>query len=190
MKKIKNEELLILEKIFQQNKINKMKQMAQEKIEQQKKLHVLLKIIRDLINNYDNLSQLYNDDENKKILFKSLLLRYGIREKEENINYNLIDKFNELKKSINDEKNKKIMNAKKKEIAYELYKNVINEESSEEGGSVISGKKSKAPIFKKLSWCSEDSIIKEKENYENEHNDEEDNDINDVKKEIIFIKEE
>ena len=52
------------------------------------------------------------------------------------------------------------------------------------GGSVISGKKSKAPIFKKLSWCSEDSIIKEKEkeNYENEHNDEEDNDINDVKK--------
>ena len=97
-------------------------------------MHALLKIIRYLINNYDNLSQLYNDDENKKILFKSLLLRYGIREKEENINNNLIDKFNELKKSINEEKNKKIMNAKKKEIAYELYKNVINEESSEEGG--------------------------------------------------------
>ena len=46
----------------------------------------------------------------------------------------------------------------------DMYKNIINEEDSEEGGSSISGRKSKPNnIFKKLSWCSEDSIIKEKE---------------------------
>ena len=200
LKKIKKEELSIIEKIFHDNKINKLRKMAQEKLEQQKKIHILLNIIRDLIKNYDNLSHLYNDDENKKILFKSLLLRYGIREKEENKNKNIIEKYNELKQLINAEKNKMIMNVKKKEIEYDLYKNAI-EEASEEGGSIISGRKSKPYAIKKLSWCSEDSVMKEKEKHQNEYKTSKhkrgsifsrgscDND-DDIKREIIFIEEE
>ena len=84
MKKIKLEEFSIYETIFQDNKKIQAKKKIQEKLEQQKKCLILLKLIRELINNYDNLSQLYNDNEQKKILFKYLLLRYGIREKEEN----------------------------------------------------------------------------------------------------------
>ena len=201
LKKIKNEELSIIDKIFHDNKINKLKKMAQEKLEQQKKIHALLNIIRDLIKNYDNLSHLYNDDENKKILFKSLLLRYGIREKEEDKNKNLIEKYNELKQSIYAEKNKMIMDVKKKEMEYDLYKNAI-EEASEEGGSIISGRKSRPFAIKKLSWCSEDSVMKEKEKHQNDYKTSKhkrgsvfsqasfDNDNDDVKREIIFIEEE
>ena len=201
LKKIKNEELSIIEKIFHDNKINKLKKMAQEKLEQQKKIHALLNIIRDLIKNYVNLSHLYNDDENKKILFKSLLLRYGIREKEEDKNKNLIEKYNELKQSIYAEKNKMIMDVKKKEMEYDLYKNAI-EEASEEGGSIISGRKSRPFAIKKLSWCSEDSVMKEKEKHQNDYKTSKhkrgsifsqasfDNDNDDVKREIIFIEEE
>ena len=191
MKKIKKEEFSIYENIFQDNKKNQAKKKIQEKLEQQKKCLILIKIIRELINNYDNLSQLYNDDENKKILFKSLLLRYGIREKEENKEKNLLEKYNELKQSIKNEKNKKLISAKKKEMEKDMYKNVINEEASEEGGSSISGRKSKPNnIFKKLSWCSEDSIIKEKEFFEknNENIDEENDSAN--SQNILEIKEE
>ena len=48
----------------------------------------------------------------------------------------------------------------------DIYKNVINEEDSEDCKSSLSGKKSKQNILKKLSWCSEDSVIKEKENFD------------------------
>lgn len=170
MKKIKKEELSLLYNILQDNKINQTKKKIQEKIEHQKKVHSLLNLIRELIKNYGNLSQIYNDDEQKKILFKSLLLRYGIREKEEDKNKRLIEKFNELKQSINNEKNQILMNARKKEIENELYKNVINEEESEEGVSSKSGTKSNPNnIFKKFSLCSEDSIINEKEFLENKN---------------------
>ena len=170
MKKIKKEELSLLYHFLQDNKINQTKKKIQEKIEHQKKVHSLLNLIRELIKNYGNLSQIYNDDEQKKILFKSLLLRYGIREKEEDKNKRLIEKFNELKQSINNEKNQILMNARKKEIENELYKNVINEEESEEGVSSKSGTKSNPNnIFKKFSLCSEDSIINEKEFLENKN---------------------
>ena len=181
MKNIKMKEFYILEKLFKENKINQEKKKIKEKLEQQKKFHILIKIIRELIKNYDNLSQLYNGDEHKKILFNSLLVRYGIREKEENKDINLIEKFEKLKQSINVEKNKIIMSAKKREMENDIYKNPINEEDSEEVGSSISGKKSKSNnIFKKLSWCSEDSIIKEKEFFGNniEYIEEEENILN------------
>ena len=110
MKKIKLKEFIIFEKIFyehkntRENKEKEEKRKIKEKLEQQKKVHASLKLIRELIQKYENLSQLYNDDERKKILFKSLLLRYGIREKEENQENNLMNKFNEIKKKIEDEK--------------------------------------------------------------------------------------
>ena len=133
-----------------------------KKLEQQKEIHALLKIIRELVKNYENLSQLYNDNEHKKILFKSLLVRYGIREKEEKKDFNFIDKYNELKRNVDNEKNK----IKKSEVEKDIYKNIINEEDSEESRSSISAKKSKNNILKKLSWCSEDSVIKERLDFE------------------------
>ena len=95
-------------------------------------------------------------------MFKSLLVRYGIREKEEKKDFNFIDKYNELKRNVDNEKNK----IKKSEVEKDIYKNIINEEDSEESRSSISAKKSKNNILKKLSWCSEDSVIKERLGFE------------------------
>ena len=172
-KKIKDKESQIFLKIFYEYKTSpqykalQAKKKVKEKLEQQKKIHALLNILRELIKKYENLSQIYNDDEKKKILFKSLLLRYGIREKEESKENNLLDKFNEIKKELEEEKNKKLIEEKKKEIQGDLYKNVIKEEDDEERSSisehVIKGKNS---LKQKLSWCSDDSIFKEKENFE------------------------
>ena len=162
MKSIKNKEMEVMENIFRDNKKNMLKKSVKKKLEQQKEIHALLKIIRELVKNYENLSQLYNDNEHKKILFKSLLVRYGIREKEEKKDFNFIDKYNELKRNVDNEKNK----IKKSEVEKDIYKNIINEEDSEESRSSISGKKSKNNILKKLSWCSEDSVIKERLDFE------------------------
>ena len=162
MKGIKNKEMEVIENIFRENKKNMLKKSMKKKLEQQKQIHALLKIIRELVKNYENLSQLYNDNEHKKILFKSLLVRYGIREKEEKKDFNFIDKYNDLKRNVDNEK----MKLKKNEVEKDIYKNIINEEDSEESRSSISGRKSKNNILKKLSWCSEDSIIKERLDFE------------------------
>ena len=162
LKAIKNKELFILEKIFHGNKLFQSMKRMQEKLEQQKKCHILLKVVRGLIQNYDNISQIYKDDDNKKILLKALLLRYGIREKEESQNINLVDKFKELQAKININKNK----MKNEEIGKDIFKNVIKEEDSEECGSSYSGLKS-TNYFKKISLGSNDSIIKDKKSFDN-----------------------
>jgi len=170
MKKIKIKESKIFLNIFYEYKnspeykAKEAKRKIQEKLEQQKKVHALLKIIRELIQKYENLSQLYNDDEKKKILFKSLLVRYGIREKEKSKDNNLMDKFKEIQKKIEDEKNKNLNNIKKKEMQNDIYKNIIKEESDEERSSISEKIKRHYSLKKKLSWASEDSIGKEKDN--------------------------
>ena len=176
-KKIKIKEFKIFEKIFYEHKnsseykIKEAKRKIQEKLEQQKKVHALLKIIRELIQKYENLSQIYNEDHKKKLLFKSLLVRYGIREKEESKENNLIDKFKEIKKKIEEEKNNNFMKIKKKEIENEIYKNAIREESDEERSSISERMLKRGYSFKKkLSWASEDSVFKEKENLESNKN--------------------
>ena len=67
-----------------------------------------------------------------------------------------------MKRNADNEKNK----LKKNEVEKDIYKNIINEEDSEESRSSISGRKSKNNILKKLSWCSEDSVIKERLDFE------------------------
>jgi hypothetical protein len=187
LKAIKNKELYILEKIFHGNKLFQSMKKMQEKLEQQKKCHILLKVVRGLIQNYDNISQIYKDDDNKKILLKALLLRYGIREKEESQNINLFDKFKELQAKININKNK----MKKKEIGKDIFKNVIKEEDSEECGSSYSGLKSKPNYFKMVSWGSNDSIIKDKKSLDNtEINNKNSTPEKSYKKEKIILTEE
>ena len=78
---MKKRELSIIEKVFQGNKIFQTMKKMKDKLEQQKKCHILLKVVRELIQKFENISQIYKEDDNKKLLLKALLLRYGIREK-------------------------------------------------------------------------------------------------------------
>ena len=182
-KKVKTKEFSILYKIFYEHKNSPQykallaKKKLKEKMEQQKQVHSLLNLIRELIKKYENLSQIYNEDEKKKILFKSLLLRYGIREKEESKENNLMDKFNEIKNKLEEEKKINLMKEKKKEIQEELYKNIIREEDDEERSSVSDHNylKRKSSIRNRLSWCSDDSMAKEKENLESKSNNDDGN---------------
>ena len=174
MKTIKSKESSILYKIFYEHKNSpeykalEARKKLKEKLEQQKKIHSLLNFVRELIKKYENLSQIYNDDEKKKILFKSLLVRYGIREKEESKENNLMDKFKEIKNKLEEEKNKIKMQVKAKEIQEDLYKNVIKEEEDEERSSISDPQffQRKSSLRNRLSWCSEDSFNRDKENYE------------------------
>ena len=183
MKKVKSKEFNILSKIFYEHKNSPQykallaKKKLKEKMEQQKQVHSLLNLVRELIKKYENLSQLYNEDEKKKILFKSLLLRYGIREKEESKENNLMDKFNEIKNKIEEEKKMNLMKVKKKEIQEDLYKNVIKEEDEEERSSISEQNylKRKSSIRNRLSWCSDDSVAKEKDNIESKSNNDDGN---------------
>ena len=187
MKKIKSKESSILYKIFYEHKNSpqykalEAKKKLKEKMEQQKKVHSLLNIIRELIKTYENLSQLYNDDEKKKILFKSLLVRYGIREKEESKENKLMDKFNEIKQKLEEEKKINLMKVKKREMQEDLYKNVIKEEEDEERSSISEHQffNRKSSIRNRISWCSDDSYNKEKDNFESNksNNDERSNSL-------------
>lgn len=180
MKKIKSKESKVLLNIFYDHKnspaekAKEAKRKIQEKLEQQKKIHATLKIIRELIEKYKNLSQLYNDDEKKKILFKSLLLRYGIREKEDNQENNLFEKYKEIQKKIEVEKNNNLMEIKKKEMENDIYKNIIREDSEEDKSSVSERLRRGYSFKKRLSWASEDSVLKEKEFIDNNKNNNED----------------
>ena len=176
MKRIKIKEFKIFQNIFYDHKnspeykAKEAKRKIQEKFEQQKKVHALLKVIRELIQKYENLSQLYNDDEKKKILFKSLLVRYGVREKEETKENNLIDKYKEIQKKMEEEKNNNLIKIKTKEMQNDIYKNVIKEEDDEEKSSVSEKMKNHISFKKRFSWQSEDSLFKEKDNNADENN--------------------
>ena len=104
MPKIKLNELNIFKIIFNQNinAINKNKKdpklIIKEKLEQQKQIQLLITLIRNLIKIYGNLSHLYEDDNKKKILIKSLFLRYNIKEKEWNENDDLFDIYENMLK--------------------------------------------------------------------------------------------
>ena len=127
MSKIKTKELNII-KIILDNKKEKNKdpkKIVQEKLKQQKKVHLLLNLVRDLIKTYGNLSHLYDGDNNKKILFKSLFLRYSIREKEWKENDNIKDMYNKII-------NEKITNKKLEKLKSQEFNAIKEEEENEE----------------------------------------------------------
>ena len=131
---------IILHKKISQNKeksnnisINASKNIIQEKLKQQKQIHILLKLIRDLIKNYGNLSQLYENDKNKKILLKSLFLRYNIREKENQQKMGLLDIYNKMVNAIKIKNNKnKINKLKKEEFKVIKEENEFEEDNNDE----------------------------------------------------------
>ena len=134
MPKIKLNELNIFKIIFNQkiNNKNKIdpKLIINEKIKQQKQIQVLIGLIRNLIKIYGNLSHLFENDDNKKILIKSLFLRYNIKEKEWNENDDLFDIYEKFTK---DNKEIKYHNRYKKEK--EEF-NTIKEEEDEDMATI------------------------------------------------------
>jgi len=107
------------------------KQILQEKLKQQKQMHALVNLFRDLIKIYGNLSHLYDQDNNKKILIKSLFLRYNIREKEWNDSTSLIDIYNKMNNDIkNKNQQQKIKSIKK--LEFKSIKEEEEEENEEE----------------------------------------------------------
>ena len=105
MTKIKEKEINIYKIILNDKLINKKpNSIIKEKQKQQKQMILLINIIRNLIKIFGNLSHIYNNNDNKKILIKSLFLRYNIKEKEWNENDDLLDIYENMIK----EKEKKI----------------------------------------------------------------------------------
>ena len=98
MTKIKEKEINIYKIILNDKLINKKpNSIIKEKQKQQKQMILLINIIRNLIKIFGNLSHIYNND-NKKILIKSLFLRYNIKEKEWNENDDLFDIYENMLK--------------------------------------------------------------------------------------------
>ena len=60
------------------------------------------------------------------------------------------------------------MKEKQKEIQEDLYKNIIKEEDDEERSSISDHQmfKRKSSLRNRISWCSDDSNLREKENFE------------------------
>jgi len=135
MPKIKLNELNIFKIIFNQkiNNKNKIdpKQIIKEKAKQQKQIQVLICLIRNLIKIFGNLSHLFENDDNKKILIKSLFLRYNIKEKEWNEGDNLFDIYEKLIKDKKEEVNYYDKYQKEKEEF-----NTIKEEDDEDMATI------------------------------------------------------
>jgi hypothetical protein len=70
------------------------------------KIDLFLKVIQILIQNFGNISQIYEDDEDNKIRLKALFFRYNIKEKEELNQYNMNIINMNLNALVNNEINK------------------------------------------------------------------------------------
>ena len=115
--KLKKAEFKIFQNIFNlfyyEYDILKWKEQEKnKKMEENVKIELLLVVFKNLIKNYGNISQIYNDKLKKNIL-KNCLNKYGIREKNENDesdnnndNNNLISSNNNKDKSKNNAENK------------------------------------------------------------------------------------
>ena len=99
--KIKNDESSVYQTLFNtyitKEEISKYKEY--EIYEHQTKIFLLLTTIKNLINKYGNVSQIFNENTNKKNILIHCLTKYDLTEKEENDNeyVNLEDLSNEIK---------------------------------------------------------------------------------------------
>ena len=127
MTKIKEKEINIYKIILNDKLINKKpNSIIKEKQKQQKQMILLINIIRNLIKIFGNLSHIYNNNDNKKILIKSLFLRYNIKEKEWNENDNLLDIYENMIKEKETKINCHLNEKEKKEFT------TIKEEEEEQ----------------------------------------------------------
>ena len=175
MLKMKIKEFNIIRIILlNRNQNESKKNLLQEKLKQQKQILVLLNLIRNLLKTYGNLSHLFDEDNNKKILIKSLFLRYNIKEKEWNNNDNLIEIYNKMINEIKN--NNKEDNIKKRLSIKEEFK-VIKEENEIEEEEEEMDKKEE-------SFSEKDSI---KESNEENKKDKSEERKDDEKEEIKLL---
>jgi len=97
------------------------------------KIDLFLKIIKTLIQNFGNISQIYEEDEDNKIRLKALFFRYNIKEKEENFNqYNI----NMMNMNLNDLVNYEINKIKSiKEVDEDKEEDNTDEEKEEDNNN-------------------------------------------------------
>ena len=75
---------------FYDNDIIRFREKEKNKLfEEQNIIHLLLIIIKNMIEHYGNISHVYKNDLNKKTILNLLLLKYEIKEKNEKINMNI-----------------------------------------------------------------------------------------------------
>ena len=128
MTQIKLNELNIFQIIFNKKINNKNKnidpkEIIKKKLKEQKEIQLLIKLIRNLIKVYGNLSHLFDNDNNKQILLKSIFLRYNIKEKDWN---NEKDDLFDIYENINKKKQKSYYSNRIEEF------NTIKEEEEEQ----------------------------------------------------------
>ena len=132
MTKIKLNELNIFNIIFNQKIISNKninidpKDIVKEKIKQQQQIQLLIKLIRNLVKIYGNLSHLFEKEQNKQILIKSLFLRYNIKETEWDKENDLFDIYEKKLKE-----NKEVYYYNRYQKEKEEF-NTIKEEDEEE----------------------------------------------------------
>ena len=170
------------------------------KLNEERKIKILLKVLKSIINDCGNISQIFYDDKKKEKLIKDVLKKYNIKEKKEgdenyinlrNINFNNIKPNNDINYKFR--KYKSILDEE------ETFENkVIREvdEDKEEEESIYSASNKKAnnynPIFKNNNIDinnikdTESQIEEKKENNDdnNSNNDEENKKI-DIIKDIL-----
>jgi hypothetical protein len=152
------------------------KQILQEKLKQQKQMHALVNLFRDLIKIYGNLSHLYDGDNNKKILIKSLFLRYNIREKDWNNNTSLIDIYNKMNNDIkNKNQQQKIKSIKKLEFKSIKEEDEEEKEEEENKNDEDEHKNMETDDNKINEQINNDDNKENKENIEKKNNEEEKN---------------
>ena len=137
---IKKKENSILQKIFNISSLNKdeiVRFAKNEKILEQKIFQLQLSLIKNLINHYGNISQIYtenNEDKEKKVKLQNILIKNKIVEKSKQ--NNIIDLVNLNK--INKRVKKIIKNTFNNEVNYQynIIKEVQEEKESEKENNI------------------------------------------------------
>ena len=171
------------------------------KLNEERKIKILLKVLKNIINDCGNVSQIFYDNKKKEKLLKDALNKYNIKEKKEgdenyinlrNINFNNINQNND-----NNYKFRKYKNILDEDDTFE--NKVIREvdEDKEEEESVYSASNNKAnnynPIFKNNNNIdinnikdTESQVEEKKENNsDNNSNNDEENKKIDIIKDIL-----
>ena len=142
------------------------------------KKEMLLNLIRNIVKYYGNISQIYNEDKNKKVLFKSLLNKYDIKEKIKTdlkyINYmhkgnnfdnKVITEVDEDKENEEDDEEKKdnkfnrnTNNKNIKQINIQNINNIFNDNIDQEDEKIINNKENKIEEIQIFTFMTNTNI--------------------------------
>ena len=129
--KIKNKEFTIYQKIFNITCMGEevQKYKEEESIFHEKLMNLQLSLIKNMIDHYGNISQIYTDDEIKKEILKNILLKNNIIEKENKNNIIDLVSLNKINTSVK----KIIKNTFNNDVNYQfnIIKEVLEEKESE-----------------------------------------------------------